>query len=64
MKTAEEYRRAVKAKCKECSGSLSQAKACRLSACPLWAVCGWHEEAPKPVKRTQGVQLTIKIKTY
>lgn len=63
-RSAPELLRAIKANCRRCSGSLSQAKACRITDCPLWPVTGWHEETPKKEKRAEGVQMTIKIKVY
>ena len=64
MTSAAEYRRAIRAKCRDCSGSVSQAKKCRVPDCPLRGLAGWPERTPKKEKRAEGVQMTIKIKVY
>lgn len=64
--TTGDYIRAIKAKCRSCSGgSLSAAKACGIRECDLWPMTDWHRErTPMTVKRAQGEQLTIKVNVH
>jgi hypothetical protein len=63
MTRAEILERAIRAKCLECSGGVkAQAKACRVTDCPLWGLTNLqHERTPRAQLRAEGRQLRISI---
>ncbi len=65
MRREAELISAIKAKCVECSGNRSQAKACRIRSCPLYAVTDLQQpRRPRKEKKATGEQLRIKITIY
>lgn len=61
--SAEDYRKAIKTYCIYCSGGCrTQAKSCAITDCPLWPMTDWHHKRKtKRERRTEGVQLEIRI---
>ena len=54
---------AIERKCVDCSGSLSQAKACTMRDCPLWDVAPWHHRRPSTAQRKkEGRQVRMVIR--